>query len=137
MHEMHQRLQGIKSKRRSRKIFGAAFMLRSWNPLYMHQVIISQDGTGFAQHPQRTRQQLSNLVKSEVGYPGVGVIALHKKDRGEKVVVTGVQGGGDILGLIPVKKLAFFREGMRRQVVLTVLSRLMAVPGEFRVAFRF
>lgn len=104
----------------------------------MHQVIIGQDGTGFAQHPQRTRQQLSNLVKSsEVGYLAVGVIAFHKKDRGEKLVANGVQGGGDILGLIPVKKLAFFREGLRRQVVLTVFSRLMAVPGEFRAVFRF
>lgn len=72
----------------------------------MHQVIIGQDGTGFVQHPQRARQQFPNLVKSEVGYSGVGVITLHKKDRGEKVVVNGVQGGGDILGLIPVKKLA-------------------------------
>ena len=103
----------------------------------MHQVIIGQDGTGLAQHPQRTRQQFSNLVKSEVGYLAVGVIALHKKDRGEKLVVFGVQGGGDILGLILLKKLAFFREGIRRQVVLTVFSRLMAVPGEFRAVFRF
>ena len=80
---------------------------------------------------------LLTLVPQRAEAASCGLSGAGSVRAGNTVTVTFSISGGDILGLIPVKKLAFFREGIRRQVVLTVFSRLMAVPGEFCAVFRF